>query len=263
MNNSIKTALIGGVSFSVGVAGGTLVTRNILKKKYDALIESEIEQVKEAYDRRYKVGPYETPEAAAEAIKAQDEIIKTANYGESMVDNILSQDPKEKIAAQESIKAADEEREREEAIVGTVNVFDQPDQVLHTLSDKADKEEAAQALERELPSFPNEETPYIITHDEYMDDQFWAVFSKVSLTYFAGDAGEETIGTLMDEKEGFVDNVDTLIGEEHLDWFGYGSVDSDMLYVRNPKMETDFEIARDARGVNDAVFGIASDGSGG
>ena len=60
---------------------------------------------------------------------------------------------------------------------------------------------------------------------------------------------------LMDENEGFVENVDTLIGEEHLSWFGYGSSDESMLYIRNPKIETDFEIALDRRSVNEAVFG--------
>lgn len=76
----------------------------------------------------------------------------------------------------------------------------------------------------------------VISLDEYADGM--PHYDKVSITYYEGD------GTLVDEREEQIDDIERTIGPDALDNFGNGSDDPDIVYVRNYKMATDFEVVR-------------------
>lgn len=65
-------------------------------------------------------------------------------------------------------------------------------------------------------------------------------YVQVQLTYYAGD------DTLCDEADVILAGVDSLVGEENLAKFGYMTEDPNALYVRNERLQIDYEISRSA-----------------
>lgn len=230
----IKNIVFAGAGLGAGFGLGIFITTKRIKAKYEAEMAEEIASVKETYKRRYKSEGYSTPEEAAETLQQQNDIISTMGYGETAVTNIFNNFEASK-QQEESIREAltldeDDEDEEQDETDYSESIFDHPDVVVHDELRDPDK-------------------PYLITLDEFMDDSHWKDYTKLTLTYFEGDQ------TMIDEKEGFVDDIDKIIGEENLAKFGYGNTDKDMLYIRNEKLEVDFEIARDSRGAKEVMFG--------
>lgn len=61
-------------------------------------------------------------------------------------------------------------------------------------------------------------------------------FAQVQVTWYAGD------NVLCDERDVVIDNADDLVGLEHLQKFGHGSEEDNLVYVRNQTYLTDVEI---------------------
>lgn len=80
------------------------------------------------------------------------------------------------------------------------------------------------------------EKPYVITEDEYVTGEF--EYQQVNLTYYLGDE------TLAAEDDSVIDNVDYTVGSENLKRFGEGSGDPHVVFVRNVKLQLDYEIAQ-------------------
>lgn len=78
--------------------------------------------------------------------------------------------------------------------------------------------------------------PYIIHENEFLEGE--PGYDQLSITYYEGD------GTLTDEQDKEIPYPDPIVGVENLQRFGHGSGDNRILYVRNERMETDFEIAK-------------------
>lgn len=76
--------------------------------------------------------------------------------------------------------------------------------------------------------------PYIIHRDEFMDEE--SGFRQSSLTYYSGD------NILCDEKESPIYNHEIVAGTLR---FGHGSKDRNIVYVRNPVLESEYEIILD------------------
>jgi hypothetical protein len=51
---------------------------------------------------------------------------------------------------------------------------------------------------------------------------------------------------LTDEVDTIVPDVDATVGVENMLRFGHGSGDPNVVYIRNPKLEADFEVTRSA-----------------
>jgi len=78
--------------------------------------------------------------------------------------------------------------------------------------------------------------PYVISHDEFLEAN--PEYTQVTVVYYAGD------NTLADEREQPVEDLNYTVGANNLLRFGHGSRDSNVVYVRNEKLEMDFEIQR-------------------
>lgn len=83
--------------------------------------------------------------------------------------------------------------------------------------------------------------PYVITPEEFSDQADYAV---VSLTYYAD-------GTLADDWDNPIEDVESMVGKESLSHFG--EYEDDSVYVRNDEIKTDFEILLDTRKYSDVV----------
>lgn len=83
--------------------------------------------------------------------------------------------------------------------------------------------------------------PYVITPEEFSDQADYAV---VSLTCYAD-------GTLADDWDNPIEDVESMVGKESLSHFG--EYEDDSVYVRNDEIKTDFEILLDTRKYSDVI----------
>ena len=85
------------------------------------------------------------------------------------------------------------------------------------------------------------EEPYVISPEEFgeMYD-----YEKISLTYFAD-------GTLADDADEVIEDVDEIVGSDALDHFG--EYEDDSVYVRDDRKMVDYEILMDTRNYKDYI----------
>lgn len=82
------------------------------------------------------------------------------------------------------------------------------------------------------PNLPPEVVPYVISPEDFGDDEY----EPLTLTYYAD-------GVLVDEDEEPVENLDEVVGKESLKRFG--EFEADTVFVRNERLKCDYEILRD------------------
>lgn len=223
---SKKILIIGGasvLSFAAGSAAGYFLAVKNLKQTYEEDHAAEIAALEKYYGFRNK--QYDTPADAVEDLVPPDEresgraVVNQAGELEMPSDVVKrlrsyrgESDSEEDVTPQEA-----EEPEISKNIFENVN----PDADFDPERDKSERTPGK---------------PYIVDLDEFT--QGVEGYSSVTLTYFEGD------GTLADEDEQPIDNVDTMVGEENLVRFGHLSNDANVVYVRNDKMSLDMEILR-------------------
>lgn len=98
----------------------------------------------------------------------------------------------------------------------------------------------------------SDDTPCILHRDEFENKE--GELEQSSLIYYQVD------GILVDEddKQDILTNVGELVGDS-LDYFGHGSGDPDVVFVRNPVIEHEFEITRVPLSWEEEVLGLDSD----
>ena len=100
--------------------------------------------------------------------------------------------------------------------------------------DNATKEENNEEEEEEQVS-----RPYVISPDEFGEVQG---YDAISLTYFAD-------GVLTDDGNEPVEDVDDVVGSDFADHFG--EYEDDSVFIRNDRLEADYEILKDRRNYAD------------
>ena len=80
------------------------------------------------------------------------------------------------------------------------------------------------------------EGPFILHKNEFFQNEI--DYRQETLIYYEED------DVLTDERDEVIDDVDKCIGAENLSRFGHGSSDNNVVYVRNPVMEMDYEVVR-------------------
>lgn len=91
-------------------------------------------------------------------------------------------------------------------------------------------------------------TPYTISVAEFMAND--NDYDQITLTYFFADR------TLADDSEKAIDDVDEIVGLENLKQFGRDSGNDAIVYIRNERLGSDFEVIRDGRSYSKDVLGI-------
>lgn len=82
------------------------------------------------------------------------------------------------------------------------------------------------------PNLPPEAIPYVISPEDFGDDDY----EPLTLTYYAD-------GVLVDEDDEPVENLDDVVGKESLKRFG--EFEADTVFVRNERLKCDYEVLRD------------------
>lgn len=227
MNDTIKMVSSFTVGILVGGSGGYLLTKKWLKSYYADVAQQDIDLMKEHYAVTRKEGAYSTPEQAVKARHGEDYVKTLENLGYSKLAPLVDDDSDdEEVAVPE-----------EEDSVVAVNVFEGVD----VGTDDEDDIEIR-----------DPDRPYVISVDEYMEDSYdnGTQYDKSTVTYFDGD------NTLVDDREEIIPDIDRTLGINNLTRFGHKSKDKNVVYIRNERLETDFEVLLDRSSYTETVLGM-------
>lgn len=95
------------------------------------------------------------------------------------------------------------------------------------------------------------DTPFVISREDF--DDTYEYFDKISLTYYEQD------DVLADSQEEVIPDIDTVIGYEALSRFGDMSDDDNIVYVRNGRLASDYEVILAKESYVESVLGIVYD----
>lgn len=210
------------VSLASGVAIGLIVGQRRAEKKYADLAAKEIAEARLHYAQLHKKDQFATPEKAAEALLVEVETTPVV-IPKEVAETIRSYggDPRPQLTEDNIFKR---DPVPEQSLVETSGKFTSP--------------------------VPREPGPYVITDDEYNDGEVG--YTQVTLTYYAGD------DTLSDENDSPIFEVDQTIGDA-LSRFGENSGDENTVFVRNTRIELDFEVVRSPGKYSVEVAGLSDD----
>lgn len=224
---------LGMIGAGIAIAAGTtswLLAKKKITKEANEHLEEQIRLTKDHYQKRAKDGDYSSPAKAAVALGhavVTDNVDEESDLEEpaarAMRDyRAVSSGPDpvvEPTTETEIAEAADPEVKVE------VNVFTQ---AMDEAVWDQDKEEAWRASLR-----PGD--PYIISEEEFLTSE--KDYNQTTMTYYSGD------NVLTDAKDEPIDLVDMVVGEGNIR-FGYGSNDPRTVYIRNDRLEQDFEVTQ-------------------
>ena len=97
----------------------------------------------------------------------------------------------------------------------------------------------------------SEEQPYIIHQDEYQGNE--TGYTQEVLTWYAGD------NVLTDEQEQPIANADDVVDLNHMSKFGHGTDDFNVVFIRNDRLRTEYEICRMPTSYEEEVQGLSND----
>lgn len=224
-NTYLIMAGVSVVSLAVGGAGGYYIATRKLREQYNSTMRADIAEMRDYYQRRYKEGDYATPEeTAAKLIPAEsvspepEEDSDTALAAKILMGYSPTPDGEEDAKSDEEVARIQENHE-----VKMKNIFQ------HGVRQEPwDHELEMQTRAAE----PNR--PYILTQDEYMEND--SEFEQSTITYYQGD------DVLCDSIDQEIPDSDGTVGDINLTKFGHGSGDPNVLYIRNERLEMEFEV---------------------
>ena len=209
----MNSTLKGVLIFVLGAAAGSLATWKLIEKKYKDIAQEEIDSVKDTFSKMKK---NEYPD-------------KLEDYPdfEEFDDSDDSDDEEEEPKPEQKI-----DRNNKPDIVEYAKILSETGYTNY--AERQDKKEKKGVEPVE------DERPYVISPDEFGEKDG---YENVTLTYYAD-------GVLTDYFDNVISNVDEVVGFDSLDHFG--EYEDDVVFVRNEKMETDYEILRDLRDFNES-----------
>lgn len=192
------------LAFSAGALISSIVTLVLTKRKYESIADKEIDEVKKYYLKKRM----EDDKKLNEIIGKSEELDKKIE--EKILTDAEIKDEK-KVAETGDLKPSNTRQ-----TVNYNNIYGKTEEKM------AEKE----APEEEKPT-----KPYLITEDEYLNDDD---NEKLALTYYAYD---DTLADDMNEPVDIEETISSDIYNEIIDA-------NEDIFVRNPILETDYEIMR-------------------
>jgi len=227
VNNTSKLVSSFTAGLLVGAAGAYLLAKKQLESYYSDVAQRDIDTMKEHYSVTRKEGIYSTPDQAVAARHGEAYVKTVENLGYS------------KLPTHTTLGDAPESEEddlSEEDSVVAVNVFDD-----------------VNGLNEEEVETRDPDHPYVLDIDEFMEQDIVVdgkIYNKSTVTYFDGD------NTLIDEREEVIPDIERTVGIDNMTRFGHKSKDKSVVYVRNERLETDFEVLLDQTSYTETVLGF-------
>ena len=242
-----KITLAAALGFTAGLAVGAVTTYLTVKKTFEARSDRDIAEVKAYYQKLAAV-----EESKKEFLtRESDYIIETT-----------AEDPDRPFT----------EEERQELIIEGQNVIENQGYWGHIAEKSArlsapefppgnafvqySEEDAEGPAEGEaVVEFKIYERidgePYVISRLEFEDNL--ADYDQISLTYYDGD------DTLCDDDDKRVPDIDRVIGQRNLEYFGHASDDERVVYIRNERFGTDYEVFKNDGEYTVTVLGLSDE----
>lgn len=218
----LRLASVGLLAFTGGVTIGYIIAWKRIEGKYAALAEEEIAEARRFYSVLHK----------------KDELSDPTQLVVELTDPLSEEEQQrlEMAAAKELI----------EEKLGYTEVVEESTEV-NVFTDVALEDEENWIWEEELKN-RGDTNPYVITYDEFHNQE--ENFTQVTLTYFEGD------DILCDDRNEIVADVDGMVGDENLKRFGHASRDNNIVLIRNPRLEMEFEVVRSPHEYTKDVLGF-------
>lgn len=213
----------------VGGAAGYFFAKKQLKSHFAMLANEEITEVKAHYQKLLKTGVYSSPVT-----------LFVEKYGDT-VDGLGYDTEQEK---QEPVEYLEESHALTEVPLIEVPLVTITSTPVRDVMTRRERENAGY---NESPAIRDPDRPYVISVEEFMEQE--DVYDKLTITYFEGD------GTLCDERDEVVDDVEGTVGSDSFSQFGFKSDDENVVYVRNERLKTDFEVILDKQKYIEVVVG--------
>lgn len=224
--------VIGVAVVAAGVAGFVAwkISEKRTSAKYEDILAQEIEQAKEFYMRLGKGGEFSTPESAVEALVPSEVVSAVSNY-QGREGGIRYDKPSD-VPLPEPL----EESVQVVATEKTLNIF------VESATDPSVWDYNHEVAHRDP------EKPYVISLAEFQENEEGN--EQQTLQYYQGD------DVLCDSRDEPIDAVDYTVGDDNLVRFGHGSEDANVVYIRNERLDTDFEVLRSPGHYQKEVLGI-------
>lgn len=249
---AVGTAL---VSAAVGVSVGIFIGKNLFEKKAQDAAEQEIQKMKKYYrDNTKNVSDVESDaleltKQEAKARKHYQEKYEEAHHALTNAavekQTLLNMMYKEGLDVKTLLEHIDDYKPETtpddyatESEFGDPNEFivirdDESEESEEEPNDEPDDEPEVEVVEPD--NLTGAEEPYIITDDVFDEED--DLFDKLSYNWYADDKvlSDETNTPFMGKK-----NYEKIVGSEFLD---YISEETPIVYVRNERLMTDYEIS--------------------
>lgn len=243
---------LGGVVVGAGLGylGYRLLKKQLTAKiraEFQEKLETELDNTRKFYEKREERREankqrFATPAEAAEALikTTEDELAEEA--GKALADYESTEEPIGVV--QHDPREGRNSRVRYDQIAKTGPTVPQPKSPTEAPEAEVVAEEIVRNVFVQQASIDdwdqdaeeasrNPAVPYVISHDEYLENAYQ--HEQDTLTWYAGDE------ILTDAREQLLDDTLAIVGP-NMDKFGHGSRDSSVVYIRNERIETDFEV---------------------
>jgi hypothetical protein len=219
------------ISLGLGAVSGYFFAKKKLENQYLEISNKEIAEAKQFYNALHKRDEYDTPESAVESL------------GLNAVKAVLDYQGKPRVVEDLTIEAVSIDAEVDPSkgpieVTGEVNIF----------KDDGDGDPLAEFDYPEEIKNRTEYAPYVISHDEFMESE--PGYQQVTITFFEGD------DVLSDERDQVIEDIEETVGVENLKQFGHGSKDPKIVYIRNDRLELDFEVVQSQNKYVEEVLGF-------
>jgi hypothetical protein len=246
-NNPVLLTIAGAVGLTAGAVGGYFLARKLLRNEYEERLEEQIAETKEFYAGVYKTTVDGEPLTPQEILEQNDPEALAALRAYQGTPKVVETpaETEEELLEHPGDDEMDERQARiTEARIHSVSLEKEADPAKGVHPIEVEKPEPSESVNvfvdrnfdyAEEKKLRTKDRPYVITHDEYFGAEH-EEYDTIQLTYFEKD------GTLVDEHDKPIDDVDGTIGDESLARFGHGSKDNKIVYVRNEKLECEYEV---------------------
>ena len=217
-----RDMLIKAFIFTSGVAIGSVVTWKVIKTKYEQISKEEIESVREEYQRLTKI------------MRMEIDACRKATAAHTKVDDAVDEDDDEGDADYPD----DDDRDFTEKEKEQVEYYKITSRYRGSYEENNENnEEGEEDGDDEVPYING---PYVITPEDFASNP--PGYNCCPLDYYKDGVLADGWGVPMD--------IEETIGEEALDHFG--EYVDDVVYVRNERLELDYEVTRDPRTYKEA-----------
>lgn len=103
----------------------------------------------------------------------------------------------------------------------------------------ADPDTQTEFIDRAVRSEVDRTPPFVISREMFSWDEEGEEYEKTTITYYPAQR------ILIDEEEEVIEDVANVIGWKNLNRFGDESGSADVVFVRNRRLRTDYEVVRD------------------